>query len=141
MRRHRGFYKRKYHDHRWSNRHTLPFRSNYTYRRGWTNEYGQSGWELRNLTARAIDKCKLALRYEARGLGFSRALLIGSPYAEQIGPHGFTVYGVASLRNLHGIKHEPYECIIRGGVVQRTFGLHNLRLIKRHGNIVYHSSP
>ena len=60
------------------------------YRRG-LNQYGQTDWEVRELSRDAVQACRQAVRYEARQLGYREVDIDDDERVRQIGPRGFFV--------------------------------------------------
>ena len=60
------------------------------YRRG-LNQYGQTDWEVRELSRDAVQACRQAVRYEARQLGYRDVDIDDDERVRQIGPRGFFV--------------------------------------------------
>ena len=55
------------------------------------NQYGQTEWEVRELSRDAVKACRQAVRYETRQLGYRNVEIDDDLYVGQIGPRGFFV--------------------------------------------------
>lgn len=60
------------------------------YRRG-LNRWGQTDWEVRELTREAVQACRDAVRYEARQIGYRDVEFDDDRHVSQVSPFGFHV--------------------------------------------------
>lgn len=87
------------------------------YRRG-LNQYGQSDWEVRELSRDAAKACRQAVRYEARQLGYRDIEIDDDRYVRQIGPRGFFVtLGEVEFEGRRRGLETRVSCEIRRGSV------------------------
>jgi len=93
------------------------------YRRG-LNQYGQTGWEVRELSRDAAKACRQAVRYEARQLGYRDIEIDDDLYVRQTGPRGFFVtLGEVEFEGRRRDVETRVSCEIRRGSVISVEGV------------------
>lgn len=93
------------------------------YRRG-LNQYGQTDWEVRELSRDAAKACRQAVRYEARQLGYRNVEIDDDLYVRQIGPRGFFVtLGEVEFEGRRRGVETRVSCEIRRGSVISVEGI------------------
>ena len=93
------------------------------YRRG-LNAYGQTDWEVRELTRDAVQACRQAVRYEARQLGYRDVDIEDDLYVRQIGARGFYVtFEEVEFQDRRRDTETRVSCEIRRGNVVSIEGI------------------
>jgi hypothetical protein len=93
------------------------------YRRG-LNLYGQTDWEVRELSRDAVKACRQAVRYEARQLGYRDVDIDDDQRVRQIGPRGFFVtFGEVEFEGRRRGVETRVSCEIRRGSVISVEGI------------------
>lgn len=93
------------------------------YRRG-LKQYGQTDWEVRELSRDAVKGGRQAVRYEARQLGYRDVEIDDDLYVRQTGPRGFFVtLGEVEFEGRRRDVETRVSCEIRRGSVISVEGV------------------
>lgn len=88
------------------------------------NQWGQSDWEVRELTRDAVQSCRQAVRQEARYLGYREIDFDDDRRVRQVGPRGFVVtFDEVEFEGRHREREARVTCEIRRGGVVSVEGL------------------